>query len=361
MSKRKRRRSSPPASTVGRGGTAGPAGELHLVTVAELSPDEYPGELGTSYSQACGALSLPASPGAYALLLELDDDGARWTRASTDVRGIRTLQSIWNSGAEAGYQPPGRTVAAVLPGWPVECVLGLAGLPEPHDPPGTTPLRPPPAGWSPARRRAMTDQVASELAASGHQSAEDYHQARQWQHWNLGESNIIPQQPRLIDRRLRLAADHPARPAADQAITAAWRLAATAKPPPGSVRAGPAWPRPARVIRAAGDRWSLAGRTGGPVILLIDEAPAIPLDISDSPRTAELLDALTPQPTAPAAPDRPRAGDPQGSVRCLSASFTALSRFATIRYMAGTERMSAAGAAARQPQPHVGRHCLPAG
>jgi hypothetical protein len=71
-------------------------------------------------------------------------------------------------------------------------------------------------------------------------------------------------------------------------------------PPPGSVRAGPAWPRPARVIRAAGDGWSLAGRTGGPVILFIDEAPAIPLDISDSPRIAELLDALT------AAADRAR-------------------------------------------------------
>ena len=138
----------------------------------------------------------------------------------------------------------------------------------------------------------MTDQVASELADGGHQSAEDNHQARQWQHWNLGESGLIPCQPRLIDRRLPLAGDHPARPAADQAITAAWQLAAIAKPPSGSVRAASAWPRPARVIRAAGDRWSMAGLTGGPVILLVDETPAIPLDISDYPRTAELLDAL---------------------------------------------------------------------
>jgi hypothetical protein len=37
------------------------------------------------------------------------------------------------------------------------------------------------------------------------------------------------------------------------------------------------------------------------------------------------------------------AGDAQGSVRCLPACFTARFRFATIRYMAGTQRMSAAG------------------
>lgn len=111
----------------------------------------------------------------------------------------------------------------------------------------------------------MTDQVASELADSGHRSAGEYHQTRQWQHWNLGESELIPHQPRLIDMRQRLADDHPA---VGRAITAAWQLAATAEPPPGSVRSGP-------------------------VVLLLDEAPGIPLDISDAPRTAELLDALT--------------------------------------------------------------------
>ncbi len=139
----------------------------------------------------------------------------------------------------------------------------------------------------------MTDQVASELADSGHQNAEEYHQARQWQHWNLGESELIPQQPRLIDIRERLPADHPIQPAARRVITAAWRLAATAKQPPGSVRSGPASPRPARVVRAVGDGWSLAGRTGGPVVLLLDEAPGLLLDISDAPKVTELLDAFT--------------------------------------------------------------------
>ena len=162
-------------------------------------------------------LRLPASPGGYGLILGLDDDGARWTRATTDVRGIQSVQSIWATGLEAGYEPPDGTVAATLPGWPVECALGLLGLPEPHDPPGTAALRPPASGWNPARRRAMTDQIADELSESGHQSAEDYHQARQWHYWNLGETDLIPRQPRLIDLRQPVAGTHSARPAADKA------------------------------------------------------------------------------------------------------------------------------------------------
>jgi hypothetical protein len=139
----------------------------------------------------------------------------------------------------------------------------------------------------------MTDLIAGELADSGHQDPGEYHQARQVERWNFGETDLVPQEPRLIDLRARLAEGHPARPAVERAVTAAWRLAATAKPPPGSVRSRGAWPRPARVIRAAGGKWSLAGRTGGPVILLLDELAGVPVDISDTPRAAELLDALT--------------------------------------------------------------------
>jgi len=302
MSKKKRRPAQTVLNAARRGGTL--AGELHVVTLMELSPDEYPGEMGTSYGQACAVLRLPASPGGYGLILGLDDDGARWTRATTDVRGIQSVQSIWATGLEAGYEPPDGTVAATLPGWPVECALGLLGLPEPHDPPGTAALRPPASGWNPARRRAMTDQIADELSESGHQSAEDYHQARQWHYWNLGETDLIPRQPRLIDLRQPVASTHPARPAADKAIAAAWQLAATARPPAGSVRSGPAWPKPARVVRATGDGWSMVGLTGGPVILLLDETPGRPLDISDTLKTAELLDALT------AAAERAKHPDP---------------------------------------------------
>ena len=292
MAKKKRRPDSGPG-TAGGAATPGPIDGLHVVTVAELSPGEYPGELGTSYEQACAALRLPASPDGYGLALDLDDNGARWTRATTDVEGIRGVQSFWNTGLDAGYEPPAGTVAATLPGWPVDCNLGLAGLPEPHDPPGTQALRPPPERWGPARRRGMTDLIVGELADSGHQAPGQYHQARQEQHWNFGETDLIPAEPRLIDLRARLTGGHPAQPAVDRAVTAAWQLAATAKPPPGSVRSRGAWPRPARVIRATGDKWSLAGRTGGPVILLLDELAGVPVDISDSPKAAELLNALT--------------------------------------------------------------------
>jgi hypothetical protein len=293
VTEKKRRPSSPGPGTAQRTGTPGPVVELHVVAVEVLSPDEFPGELGASYEEACTALRLPASPGGYGLVLDLDDDGARWTRAVTDVEGIRGFQSFQSGGLEAGYEPPDGTVTATLPGWPVECSLGLLGTPRPHDPPGLPALRPPAAGWNPARRRGMTDLIASELADSGHQSPGEYHQARQWQHWNLGETDLIPQEPRLIDLRARLADGHPLQPAADRAVAAAWQLASTAEPPPGSVRSAPAWPRPARMVRATGGEWSLAARTGGPVILLLDEAPGIPIDISDTPRTAELLDALT--------------------------------------------------------------------
>jgi hypothetical protein len=124
----------------------------------------------------------------------------------------------------------------------------------------------------------MTDRVVGELADSGHQGPGEYQQARQMERWNFGETELIPQEPRLIDLRARLADGHPARPAVERAVAAAWRLAATAKPPPGSVRSRGAWPRPACVISAVGDKWRLAGRTGGPVILLLDELAGVPAD-----------------------------------------------------------------------------------
>ena len=47
MSKKKRRPAQTVLNAARRGGTL--AGELHVVTLMELSPDEYPGEMGTSY------------------------------------------------------------------------------------------------------------------------------------------------------------------------------------------------------------------------------------------------------------------------------------------------------------------------
>ncbi len=46
-------------------------------------------------------------------------------------------------------------------------------------------------------------------------------------------------------------------------------------------------------MRANGDGWTLIGRTDGPVVLLTDALPGMPLDIDDAPRLQELLTALT--------------------------------------------------------------------
>jgi hypothetical protein len=104
-----------------------PSASCTSLRLPSFPPDEYPGELGTSYGQACAALRLPASPAGCGLVLDLDD-GCRWTRAVTDAEGVRGVQSFWNTGMEAGYEPPDGTIAATLPGWPVDCGLGLSGL-----------------------------------------------------------------------------------------------------------------------------------------------------------------------------------------------------------------------------------------
>ena len=100
-------------------------------------------------------------------MLDQDTSRARWTRVTTDVDGIRTAQSIWHSGVECGYEPPPGTVTASLPGWPVNCSLVPPGLPGPHDPPGA--LRPPDLSQPHTLRRAIADDIAAELADTGHQ------------------------------------------------------------------------------------------------------------------------------------------------------------------------------------------------
>jgi hypothetical protein len=260
-----------------------------------MTPEDYPGELGTSYEQACAELRVPPLPAGYGVLLDQDGDGARWTRVTTDASGIRSVASIWHMGLQAGYEPPAGTVRATLPGWPVEHALAIPGLPRPHDPPGAAGvLRPPGRAWSPARRRALADAIARELADTGHQSAEEYAEGERWDAANMGDTDLLDPPPRYIDLRQALGPDHPARPAADHAIAAAWSLAAAGQPPPGSARTARAWPAPARMVRATGDGWTLAARTGGgPAVLLLDDIPGIPVDITDAPQLDQLLDALT--------------------------------------------------------------------
>jgi hypothetical protein len=269
-----------------------PQAELQVVTAAEMSADEFPGEIAESYPAACAALGIPPGDGGYGLVLDQDLAGARWTRVTTDVQGIRTAQSFWNSDIEYGYEPPPGTVIATLPGWPVHCTLALPGLPEPHDPPGA--IQPPDFSDLPTQRRALADDIAAELADTGHQDAKQYAEAERWQALNMGDTDLRPILPRLIDFRAPLRPGDPAQLAVDRALGLAWKLAATAKPPPGAIRVRKAWPRD-RVILATGDGWTLITRTGSsPVlILLADEARRKgAIDVSGADRAKQLLDGL---------------------------------------------------------------------
>jgi hypothetical protein len=272
--------------------SSGPQGDLQVVTVVEMSADEFPGEIAESYPAACAALGVPPSDSGYGLVLDQDAAGARWTRITTDVQGTQTARSFWQSEIEYGYEPPPATVTAILPGWPVNCRLALLGLPEPHDPPGA--LRPP--GWDvQTSRRAIADDIATELADTGHQDASRYAEAQRWEALNMGDTDLRPVLPRLIDLRAPLEPGDPAQVVVDRALAQVWQLAVAGKPPPGAIRIRKAWPRD-RVIRVAGDGWALVARTGSPptLILLADEARRKgAIDISGSDRAHQLLDGLT--------------------------------------------------------------------
>ena len=272
-----------------------PQGELQTVTVVEMSPEDYPGEIADSYGEACTALGVTSVEGGYGLVLDQDETGARWTRVTTDVEGIRSVQSIWNTSIECGYEPSPESVSTTVPGWPVNCALGLAGLPRPHDP-----HDPPEAvrgqKWPDQvpRRRAIADGIARELADTEHWDAAQYAEAQRSRAWELGDTDLEPVPPRLIDLSEPLGPGDQDQAVADRALSEAWKLAAAAKPPPGAVRTRKSWPS-GQVIRATGSDWTLVARTGPPplLVLLADDAPRRVLDVSDVDQASALLDALT--------------------------------------------------------------------
>ena len=286
---------SPPAQTQKRAERSGsPGRQLHLVTALLLTAEEFPGELGESFPAACAAVGVKPTASGYGIVLAQDEQGERWTQVTTDADGVSSAQSIWNMGVVCGYEPLERTIVAVRPGWPAECVLGLTGLAEPHDPAdaGKTVLRPQPRG-APGRRRGMADIIDGELTEMRGRSMEEYIEAHRQDACEMGDADPVPPPARLIDMRGRIPPGHPAHQAVERALAAAWSLAAATRPPPGSVRIRKASPGKARLVRASGDGWTLIGRTDGPVVLLADAVPGVPVDIEDAPRLNELLTALT--------------------------------------------------------------------
>jgi hypothetical protein len=139
----------------------------------------------------------------------------------------------------------------------------------------------------------MADVIEGELADLRGRTVEEYAAAHREDASNMGDNDSGPPPPRIIDVRGRIDPGHPAHRAVDRAVAGAWSLAATAKPPPGSVRIRKAWPGKARVVRASGDGWTVIGRTDDPVLLLLDELPGIPIDLGGALALRKLLDALT--------------------------------------------------------------------
>ncbi|WP_346112300.1 hypothetical protein [Nonomuraea maheshkhaliensis] len=266
-----------------------------MVTATLLTADDFPGELGDSYSSACAQLGLEANKDGYGIILCQDEDGARWTEFTTDVRGVDSVNSVLEMGyVAAGYEPDPATVVSLRPGWPLTCAVGYAELPEPHDPRGVQAadlLHAPEPDWIPAGRRCLADQIVNELRSGGHLSEEQYVDNYQFDAYNMGDHNPNPP-ARFIDVRRLVAADHPARPHLDAALVQAWSLARRDDLAPGSIRLWKTWPREKYVVRANGSSWTLIALVGGPAVLLLDHVADVPLALDEVPDLPALLDAL---------------------------------------------------------------------
>lgn len=257
------------------------------VTAVLCTPEDFPGELGDDYRAACTALGLKSLPSGYALLLGQDTAGARWTHITTAVDAVSAALSIWEMGNETGIDVEPDTVVTTRPGWPVECTLGLADRPEPHDPAGDGPVftAPSTTTWAKADRRRAADRIAVDLSDTRDPEEIEFDRL------NCGDTDLAPS-VRFVDVFPRGRA--PEHPAVVRALRDVWRLAAVAHPPPGSVRAK----RVAggrRLVRAGGDGWSLVANTAEPIqaLLLLDALAGMAVDVSDTDGLSRLLDALT--------------------------------------------------------------------
>jgi hypothetical protein len=135
-------------------------------------------------------------------------------------------------------------------------------------------------GWTSARRRAMADVLTGELTNLQHPPD------------NIDPGEPASERPAAPIAGMLTDAD-PSSPAVEHALTQAWALAATTRPPPGSIRITKAAGR-ARVVRATGHGWTLLARTDGPVVLLLDRGPGAALQVgADATHLSGLLNALT--------------------------------------------------------------------
>ncbi|MEC4020364.1 hypothetical protein, partial [Streptomyces sp. H27-D2] len=213
---------------------------LYVLTAVLLTPARFPSVLGDDYPEACGVLGLEPYAEGYGLLLGQDGAGARWTVATDDVSLVACAIAAWDCGMEYDLSPDERSVAAVLPGWPLALAVAAPDVPAPHDPapdpePGEDdrpPLTPPDAEhWGPAQRRLGADEIALQWAI--------------WREQVDGEVTFVDpgEQPHSGVRRVL-----------DEA-----RAYADAPPPAGRIRSAFA-AGGARTLRADGPGWSMVAR-----------------------------------------------------------------------------------------------------
>lgn len=260
---------------------------LYVLTAVLLTPAQFPSVLGDDYPEACARLRLEPYAEGYGLVLGQDGAGARWTVATEDVTLVACAIAAWDCGMAYDLSPDDRTVAAVLPGWPLAVAVAAPDIPAPHDPEPDagavdgewTVLAPPDTdGWGPAQRRLGADEIARQWAAWREQIDDDA------VFTSPGEGQDTPaaaagtstgdgtgSSVRRIMHEVRAYLDDP--------------------PPPGRIRSSFA-SRDARILRADGPGWSLVARTDDIAFLLVDDEPGEVLPVGRGPELPGLLDAL---------------------------------------------------------------------
>ncbi|HEV7627604.1 MAG TPA: hypothetical protein VGO89_13995, partial [Streptomyces sp.] len=152
---------------------------LYVLTAVLLTPAQFPSVLGDDYPEACSRLGLEPYAEGYGLVLGQDGSGARWTVATDDVTLVACAVAAWDCGMDYDLSPSERSVAAVLPGWPLSLAVAAPGVPAPHDPEPETAedheaLVPPDTEeWGPPQRRLGADEIALQWAVWREQVEDD--------------------------------------------------------------------------------------------------------------------------------------------------------------------------------------------
>lgn len=253
---------------------------LYVLTAVLLTPAQFPSVLGDDYPEACSRLGLEPYAEGYGLVLGQDGSGARWTVATEDVTLVACAVAAWDCGMEYDLSPSDRSVAAVLPGWPLALAVKAPGVPEPHDPGpdpemhgGREALVPPDTEeWGPAQRRLGADEIALQWAAWREQVEDDV---------EFVEAGEEPNETvrRVLDE-VRKYLHNP--------------------PPPGRIRSAFA-SGDARTLRADGPGWSMVARTDDIAFLLLDDEPGEVLPVGRGTELPGLLEALDGMAVRPAA------------------------------------------------------------